>query len=152
MSSHVLVHLGCDRGVERFTGERERARVAGDEPDRGGALRRLAAAREREHALARVDAVDRAATAHLGRHLAGQESQPRPDVQHVLALPERQSRAYGMTLLDDIARHVCRFGPPRRLLVELEHGAHPTIFSASPRTLNLTGREMHERMVESSAG
>ena len=77
---------------------------------------------------------------------------PRPDVQHVLALPERQSRAYGMTLLDDIARHVCRFGPPRRLLVELEHGAHPTIFSASPRTLNLTGRVMHERMVESSAG
>jgi hypothetical protein len=49
-----------------------------------------------------------------------------------------------MTLLDDIRRHICRFGPPRSLLVELERGAHPTIFSASRRTLNLTGRVMHD--------
>ena len=107
-------------------------------------------AREREHALARVDAVDRAASAHLGRHLAGEESQPRPDVQHVLPLSERQGRAYRTTLLDDIRRHICRFGPPRSLLVELQRGAHPTIFSTSPGALNLTRRDDPRRLPKCS--
>jgi hypothetical protein len=125
-------------GVERFLPERERAGIAGDEPELADTLRRPTAACEREHALARVDAVDRADRADLGRHLVGEESWPRPDVQHVLPGSERQGRACRTALLDEIRRRVEGFGPPRSLLVELQRRAHRTILSASPTTLNVT--------------
>ncbi len=107
--------------------------VAGGEPGLGGTLRPPARSREREHALARVDAVDRADSADLGRHLAREESQPRPDVQHALPPFERQRRAYRTALLDDIRRRIRCFGPPGSLLVELERGAHSHDLFNAPR-------------------
>ena len=98
-------------------------------PHRGSAP-----AREREHALALVDAVDRPACAHLSRQLVGEQSRARSDIEHPLPLSKRQCRAHRTTLLDDIRRHVRRLVPPRSHLVELQRAAHPEILSRVPRS------------------
>ena len=113
----VLEHLGRDDDVEARVGDRQLERATGDEL---GGVR--TPAREREHALARIDADDAAVRGDLCRHLGGQHAGAGSDVEHTLAGPQRQDLARGPPLLDDVRRRVDLHQPLRGLLVELEHG------------------------------